>query len=174
MLIVDSRLTDAFSTSTGGLVEAASTEVAAPADDSNLNLSRKPPSVPGRARTWRWRSTKTPRRAKPRTVDAKSIAAETIVHSERSSQLDHADSIAPRMTRTTTRGRDRIIKTAGTGLVAGTGTMDAPGMDSTGRSGGVVVDKAGDREGHLSSFSVAITAKSEGFSVGKSYQSKTD
>lgn len=87
-----------------------------------------------------------PRRAKPRTADVKSIAVETIVHSERFSQLDHVDSTALRMTRTTIRGRDRTIKTAGTGSVAGTGTTDAPGMDSTERRGGVVVGKAGDHE----------------------------
>lgn len=153
LLIDDSRLTDACSTSTGDLVEAASIEVTAPVDDSNLNLSRKPPSVPAKPRRWRWRWTRTPRRAKPRTADAKSIAAETLVHSEKSSRLDHADSTAPRTTRTTIRGRDKTIKTAGTGSVVGTGTMDAPDTDSTERRGDVVVGKAGDREGDVASIS---------------------
>jgi hypothetical protein len=103
-----------------------------------------------------------PKRAKPRIADAKSIAAETIVRSEKSFRPDHADSTALRTTRTTIRGRDRTIKTAGTGLVALTGMVDAPDTDSTERRGGVVADKAGDRENDVSRISFAMTAKPKG------------
>ena len=84
------------------------------------------------------------KRARPRTVCARSVVVETIVHSEKSSQPDHAAATtAQRTTRTTTADPGKTTKTAGTGSVAGTEIVGAAGMEMR---GGMGTDRAGGRD----------------------------